>query len=1015
MFNETTELPFVFSLERKDRRCLGSWCAAPFGSGGWTDQGDAVKRFVIVTGTALLFWSYASFSKDIVEYCKPYTAVSQISVNLKKPFIQYQLSVEDLPTGKKAVVITGDQLIINRENMGVIVRAAASVDNSIESIKFDARIVRFVDTVPIANGSLTVLADEIEFADGSSIAMLPNATTKLTFAARKITLSQTGFKHFDVRARQGKKRDDFSDIASIMTLSADQLFAGTNLISDAEVKLHLAKRFTRYPVTDFSSKIDSAVSQSGHLRWVALERSSSVQWPRYTIAVLKSAFKVSPFDDCTRDDIRSQLSALRPTMLEVAEAGTIFDAQIIVDSADRGIDLDGNGPAFATVFPLGTLLAKVKEYEPNGAGLAALDFYSSALAASAASTPVEESTQNALVAQLNEKIRDASIQYSNTDNELTAVQTNISASLSNLTIQEGAYKVREARLKEHAEDLKRSKQDKAQLISALSTAAAIATTAYTGSPQTGSAVGGIVYAVGDSEAGKKPFESLSAGIQFANAIKGPLSSVSKTISEIQASRETYSKFIDSFTLSNITIKKQVTVPVTNPGPGGTAVKTVSYDEALRDLAAKGQAMKDGIDGLEKVYKDFTARPSEVSPEVEEDDSLRTLAKNIADTLEGIKLLTLKLDALQRTMQEQSAALVSNAEQLSKITTVPIQNEARRRFYEQLAIEGTREELAKFAGLIEQIRRVSIVEFWRPLPIGTDQLQNLFVSQETDSGFDENFVLASKSVATKYLDLVNSRKQQVQFLARFVGGASEKQFNSYVQERGAGPNIELATEEISGSAGAPQNARRFITQLNQLISEQYHARKDPQQLQRLYDRQLELPLDVREKLDPHFPIRLLQVVITDIRPKYNLGGSDLTFRVEVDRVGNLRKSTNKSASGNNNVTLATRTCATPQVVEPPLDCFSVDLRAKTTPAESQRLPFEYTIGTIVSGHAYIRTRAQSFWYLRPGDSAPSTGRTMMVTYPPAEARMFLKVRLDPRTSWESIPVFNRLTVSAEVFQ
>ncbi|HMZ56933.1 MAG TPA: hypothetical protein PLT48_18950, partial [Nitrospira sp.] len=68
-----------------------------------------------------------------------------------------------------------------------------------------------------------------------------------------------------------------------------------------------------------------------------------------------------------------------------------------------------------------------------------------------------------------------------------------------------------------------------------------------------------------------------------------------------------------------------------------------------------------------------------------------------------------------------------------------------------------------------------------------------------------------------------------------------------------------------------------------------------------------------------------------------------------------------------------------------------------------------------GSALSKSAAQSFWYLTTADSPPSTGRTMMVTYPPAEARMYLRVRLDPNTSWDNAPRIEKLTVTAEIFQ
>lgn len=958
----------------------------------------------------------SGYAASMVEYCKPYTSVSQLAVDLKKPFIQYALAIEEGSGGRKIITITGDELLLNRETLGVIVRSAASADRTIESIRLHGRVVRFSGAIPMIEGAIEALANEIIFEDGASLSLLPNAGSGITLAAPSITLAESGFQHFDVRARQlPGKRDDFSDLGNVLTIAAERIVVGGVAVPDDQVRGTLARRFSRYPLTDFASKIDLATGAAGHQRWAALHKGKTPTWPQYSLATLRAAFRVAPFDDCTKEDITAAIKALLPVLNEVAGADITFEAQTILDSINGGVDLEGNGPAFASNRPLGDLLSEINGYAPGGGKLATLDFYTNMLENSVAGTPIDAALQTAQIGQLTENVRRATVDYQNTDNELVALQSSIGATLSLLADQHAAYKVRETRLKDHERDLKKGAQDRAQLISALSTTAAIAVTAYTGSPQTGSAVGGVIYAVGESGEGKPPFASLSAGIQFANAIQVPLSSMSTTVSELKASRGNYAKFIESFTLSNVTIKSDIDVPVKNPKPGEPGTTKLTRDAALKDLKDKGKALKDGVGALQKVYNDFTPKPSPISAVLEDDDSLKDLAQRIAATLEDAKKLTVALDAVQRRVQEQSVALVSNAERLSRLTNLPVANEARRKVYGQLAIEGARDEIAQFGTLVDQIRRLSIVEFRAPLPVDPVQVQNTFVAEQIDKGFDQSTVISNRDVGKVYVDQLNARKLQVNFLAGFIARASERQFRQYVQDRGNAPSVVMATEEITDSVGSPPGNRRFMRQLNELIDEQFHALGNPSKLQYLYARQLELPLNVREKLDQRFPARLLQVVITDLRPKYNLGGGDLVFRVEVDRVGNLRRAALADPAEVRKTNIEDRTCASKTQNRAAPDCFSVDLRPKTTPPESNYLPFEYTVGTILSGGAFRPTPPPSFWYIKSGDTLPSTGRTMMVSYSPAEARMFLKVRLDPRTNWANAPVFNRLTVSAEVFQ
>jgi septal ring factor EnvC (AmiA/AmiB activator) len=928
---------------------------------------------------------------------------------------------EDL-NGKKVATVVADHLQIDRANLGSMVRSAAAADASVAKIAFHARRIEFVESISLNQGSIDIIAEKISFTPGATISVLPGPSSQIRLIADTIILAPSGYKHFDVRARNLDigKRDDFADLKTILYVRSRDLIVETSTVDAGSAATALSKRFTRYPITDFANKIDVAVGEHGQQVWLQTTREVA-QWPTYTVAVLRAAFLVAPYDRNVGSQLLSDVRTLNPLLKSIGAGALLFQIRAIEDSISRRVDLSGNGPAFATNRPLGSLLSEISEYTAGKSKLANIDFAIGALQESVDGTPISKEMLNKQVSSLNEDIRQATIAYQNTNNELIGVQTSVTALAKSLQSQRDAYAKREERLTQYAEDLKKGAQDRAQIVSVLSTAASVATTAYTGSPQTGAAVGGVVYAIGNATGGKPPIDSLSAGFQFAGAIQKPLESLSKTVGEFKESRSTYDKFIESFKIDNITIKKEITVAKAGAKPGEAQTTTLTREKALEELSTQGSKLKDGVEDMLKVYNEFQPGPANVPAVIEEDETLKIKATEIAATLESVKQLIQRVEALQRIAQEQTVGLVKSGERLSQLTNLPVENEARRRMLGSLAFEAARDELAKFSSLLDMLRRVSIVEFRASLPVDPEQIQNTLVMEQISAAFDPTATLDQKSVGKQYIDLLERRRTHVSLLASTVVSASDLQFREFVDNQGRAPYISYPAEEFIDSPGSPSPERQLIRQLNALLKEQFEAKGNRARLAKLHNRQLVLPFDIRTKIDQRYPARLLQLVVTDLKHSGIASGGDLVFRLEVERIGNLRKTSTQdeiSTSDDISAWMLDQTWAENDrsvTGGADMQCFSVDLRPKKTPSDAYFIPSEYTLAQIKSGTALTKTLAQSFWYLTTKDSPPNTGRTMMITYPPAEARMYLKVRLDPNTSWDTAPRIEKLTITAEIFQ
>lgn len=958
-----------------------------------------------------------ALAQSTVEYCTPFRYFSTLKPDSSEPFLRYILTVQET-RGKKSINIVADELRVNKSSLGSIIRSAASVDRSIDAIRFDARRIIFEEPLSLEGGRYVFLAEYVEFRPGSFLALLPSSSSYYSIIARQVRFVSERARHFDVRARPLPipQPDEFRDITTILDLSAETVWSGSTEIQPWEINDFLARRFTRYPITNFSNKIKSTLGEAGRAWWVSSVKAAGA-WPQYTASVWRSAFRVAPFNEEEACNLKSEISDEKSLFRTAASAQTYNDVLQLEAAIESGVDLDGNGAAWATNRPLSSLRKEIGTYKKDESAYRLFDFYVAALTSSIQGTPLPAEKLNAEVGRIGDLIRNGLIEYNNSTSQLNELEAAIDAESKKLTDLEGDYKVREARLKQHAEDLERGAQDRARIISAIATAASIVATAYTGNPSTGAAVGGVIYAIGNAAEGRSAWNSLSAGAQFASAIKGPLTDVKNSLGELRTARGQYKDFIASFTFENITIREQIEVPIENPELGGPTTRTVQRDEALRDLGEKGKKLSDGVNAIFETYQEYIPDPSPISAILEEDATLKELGGEIAKSLERVKKAALEIEAAQRITLSQQVNISELTEYLYQISNLPVNDEEKRRALGQIAFDGARSQISRFSTLVERIRSVSLLEYQQDLPVDPNLVRAIYLSERLSAEFDPTKSLTTVEIGNEYLKLLGDRRIEMALLAAAVDSAATLQFERYVEFRGRAPSLVYPVEEIIDSRGASERERIFLDELNLLLEDQFNARNNPVELAQLYAVRLEIPFEIKRKIDVRMPARLLQVAITRADRTGGSTGGDLVFTLDVERVGNIRKSADFLVGWTPGPAERQATCPLPRraTITSGNDCVSVDLRPKETPPSNYYMPYEYTLAQIDGGDAFERSRNQSYWYLTPEDTEPGEGRTMLVTYPPAEARILLRARLDPITSWLTPPKVTRMDITAEVFQ
>ncbi|MGZ5440292.1 MAG: hypothetical protein ACXW4P_04080 [Thermoanaerobaculia bacterium] len=931
--------------------------------------------------------------------CAPYNIASKTALNPVAPYLPLMVSVGARSAGPGSEVhVIGDEVIVTREMLGNLIKKPIAIDVNLKSLTIDARRIVLREPLAFADADIRLIAHEIEFEKGGVITLIPGPSRPIRIFAERLAFSDPRYRHFDIRPR--KKGDDFADIPTMLQISVNELRMAGAIVSPADAPGFLAKRFTLAPIFDFQPKIDPRLEATGLQEWLA--EMKSAEWPEYSVGVWRAGFRVTPFDPAHVAQLKPTLARYDALLSGVARARVLFELRALRTALESGVDADGNGPAFANITPLSNLRREVKKYTiPHAERLAILDSLRELLVSARDKTPVNNrpllaaATQN--IQALADEQRRARFRLADIANEIDAQQLALQSTTD-------AYKAREAALLQHVEDLKRGAQSRQQLISGLATAVSIVTTAYTGSPQAGALAGGLVIAIGASGAGKNTVQSLAAGYEFFNAVKGPLETSKTALRELDSSRRLYDQFITSFTIGNVTIKEFIEVPV--PGPPPTT-KKITREEALRELGDKGKAVFTGANDIIKVYKDFSPTV-QVPSNVEEDNDLKTLAAEITNGLEKVKKLTLELEALQRSSADLDRRLVAETERSAQLAAVAITNEGERRALLKLVLSLLRDEVARFADTLGTIRRISLLEYREDLPVDPEEIRRLFVAAEVSKSFDPTKILNETDVLNQYIAFIESTQTYVQLLATRVDNAMARQFETYIARRGTGPAIAYISHTYARRLFRETADGHFLGEVNRVLREQFAARKEPARWRAHAEHRIRVPLDLSERVSGSYPLRFIQAAIVGAGGTRMRSANDVMFTLELARVGNFRQRALREAEQSSSA-------AGPCGCRPGDACYSVDFRAKESRPDQYYWWRDMSLADIRAGNTLLRSPDLSYWFLDPADTSPTSGRSVAVNYPPAEAEMYLRVRLDPNTADVVAPQLSRLTVKLEVFQ
>jgi hypothetical protein len=933
---------------------------------------------------------------DEMEYCTPYSLLNQKEEGPSQILFPYDLRVNDVK-GRKEIVVTAPTLRVTGEQLGTLLRAPGLADSSIAKIRLDAREIVIAEGIALEAGQLELVADRIIFLEGGTLSIRPDSDSYVAISARIVSFPAIVFRHFDVRQRvpapgKPEEEDTFSDIKSLLTLKAETLAFGNQATDSLTAPGSLQKRFSLDGLVDFKSKIMVETGAKG-AESVALENINA-RWPEIVLSSWLETFNTAPFSISLRRDVERLVRDDSQYVATFLKPSSAFLLKALRNAIARGTDLNGNGPAFAPASTLAIYREELEKYYKSDSKAPQLQLPDLLTALKNLADDMAKLPET----QLNEvakKLDSLTRTINSDDNELVRLGASIEG-LGQRSLQiQVEYEQRVVVLKQNAAAKKASTRNRAEIVSLLSTATALGTTAYTGNPQAGAAAGGVVNAIGNSGNGRTALESINQGYKFAKRIQGSLGETKGALEGLTKARDKYKVFVrPGSTFANATIEESAVIDG----------KTVLKEEAIKNFGDSLAGFANTVGGLVDVYKEFKDPSDETgSAEFEEDDDLRKVGAELAYVLGEVKTGARNMEVVQRRLVDQQTQFLQLAEQISAYKKIDVNNTGDQRRLGELIVASIKDEMSRFVKIARNLMSLHQLEFGIPLAVDPKALLSLTLAQTFKKDlFDAGTAYSDRDALHQLHKVGLARNEELKALAGRMVEQSVSQVKTYIQVRGQPPVDYSPAEDIRDSENSPLAERLFLRSVNASLDEQFKIVRSSisldekkKKLKEITARRHPIPFNIKDRVAlSSFPQRLVQAKVSSVEVKQEtIGGTGLDFFIDVERAGNLR--TVRSEGG------------TREEV-----CAFVDLRDKSTPHDAFFRVSSSTLDDIKSGRSFV-FNPPSLSHLT-NDTPPPYG-SILFNYQPAEARKYLRVVLDPDAAWRGAPTISLLTIKYQIFQ
>ena len=254
-----------------------------------------------------------------------------------------------LAPGGKIIRITGDTVIVDKNNLGSLLSAPSTPKTGVQSLIIDARVIRLRGSIALQGGSVELLGEQINFERGAFITLLGSddkAPRSLRMVAERVRFEGAPKRPFD---------------AGILAHPDIKIRAAIKELQGGVSTADFWTRFTDSIDTPIPFGDADVIIGAGADLAITQAFTQEMEWPLYFAAKLRKHFGRAPFSEDVRKDVGERAAGYLDRIGAWRDPQPYATLSSILGAIRNDADLHGHGVAFTPKQDLNSQKADIEE------------------------------------------------------------------------------------------------------------------------------------------------------------------------------------------------------------------------------------------------------------------------------------------------------------------------------------------------------------------------------------------------------------------------------------------------------------------------------------------------------------------------------------------------------------------------------------------------------------------------------------------------------------------------------
>lgn len=227
--------------------------------------------------------------------------------------------------------ITGDTVVVDSQTLGSLVTPSGMAKTGVARLTIDARVLRIRGPLSLEGGELVLFGERVVFEQGGEVTLAKGKRPRsLRIVAQTLAFAD------------GPDRPFFIDLSGHADKDVEASIRAVQVTPSAA----LWQRFVdAYLLDEVPARVSLITGKQAEPE-VAKVFASSMQWPLYFAAKLRTHFQRSPYSKQTRDEIGQLARTYQPLLGRWGGAIPLATATAVMTAAAGATDLEGRSRAF---------------------------------------------------------------------------------------------------------------------------------------------------------------------------------------------------------------------------------------------------------------------------------------------------------------------------------------------------------------------------------------------------------------------------------------------------------------------------------------------------------------------------------------------------------------------------------------------------------------------------------------------------------------------------------------------